>query len=1088
MSLSELLSRARPLVEQELANLSPPYTLFLSACDGAERARVTHVTAADFPRLWLRLAIQARKTLAATHLRARWLRIDWVTGADPMTWQQLRQRFRNTKRGYFRYGLALDAEHKVAFLEQELNANAMLYGGNKIPHVVLNESRFRAYTERRFGKKATLDFSDNSPVSILSTRGLYLDRQTPPQFLYGPGRDAGRRIVDDLDEPLVYQLIGASSGYLSTQVSASGRFEYGWHCCFDRAIGTYNNLRHASSTYAMTEAWEVTGDDGLHTAIERALKYLTEKLIKTVRLPSGEDAAFLVESNGEIKLGGNAVCLLALVKYSEITGNKQFDPLLEKLALGIRHMQDPDSGKFVHVLQYPQLSVKDAFRIIYYDGEAAFGLMRLYGLTRDPRWLAMVESAFDYFIANEHWRANDHWLSYCVNELTLYRPEARYYEFGIQNVSGHLDFIIERITTFPTLLELMMAAERMVSRLREDAQFSPLLQQLDLHKFYRALHTRAMYLLNGFYWPEYAMYFKNPGKILGSFFIRHHAFRVRIDDVEHYLSGFVAFRKYLLQGGCPAEFSPEKQTASHAVTLEDQLPTLAWGGDVNLARRQHYRTEELGEEEVLGRIPALNSADLSVINLECVVATSGEQGIEKGEESPFYYRARPEMLKLLCRAGVDVVTTANNHSGDYGAQALLEQGFWLDGLGLGHTGSGVNVDAAFKPVVRAAGDLNVAIFSIDATQKHFAAKDRLPGNAYLSLNSPDAWTMALEQRISDSRKQAHVVVVAVHWGNNLQQRPGKAEMEVGHRIINAGADAVLGTSAHRLQGIEVYRERPIIHDAGNLLFDSPSNTLQESGIFRLSLSQRGVEQVHFCPVGVGFGYCRQFTGSAAREVSVRFSNLCSDMGTSLQLMNDGSAILGLQPPEREHKHLAAACTTRYKTSRLENLQRPMHPNWFVNEVPASAQITPLQRGPLTLLGIQVSPQHIDRRQTLWVETFWAIDAPVDENLRLDIRAVPVQETSGSCWGESMDHDPCDWQMPTSRWQPGIIYRDFYGLRSPALKRLKNGELRLEIGLIGGSTPVPPEPVLNTRIAVQIPGLGDADDTDTPATVVNNSTL
>ncbi|WP_299593766.1 CapA family protein [uncultured Microbulbifer sp.] len=1091
-TFSNLLLRARPAVERELQNLSPfytqPYTLFFSVSDGKQRARVCHGRGKDLNALWLKLAGQARKLLTSAKMEGRWLRIDWVTEAEHMDWRTLQQKLKNTKRGYFRYGLALDSEWKVAFLEQELNGNAMLYGGNKIGHVTVNHSKFRAYTDHRFGKKTPLDFDDETPVTRLHTEGIFLDSKTEPQSLYGPGRSAGRRKIDELDEATSHHLIDTSSRYLASQVLKNGRFEYGWHCCFDRAIGTYNTLRHASSTYAMTEGWEVTGDAQTGRAIERALTHLTEKLIKKARLPSGEQAAFLVEANGEIKLGGNAVCLLALVKYIELSDSeethKKYSALLEQLALGIQFMQDQTSGKFVHVLNYPDLTLKEEFRIIYYDGEAAFGLMRLYGLTKDERWLNIVEKAFEYFLANNHWQANDHWLSYCVNELTLYRPEARYYQFGIQNVVGHLDFIIERITTFPTLLELMMAAERMVTRLRQDKEFSHLLKQIDLHKFYRALHTRAMYLLNGYFWPEYAMYFQNPGKITGSFFIRHHAFRVRIDDVEHYLSGFVAFRKYLLQGGCPREFSNQQPLPTLPAPAHSPLPTLAWGGDVNLSRRQHYRSEKLGNREVLGRIPALSNADLSLINLECVVATTGEQGVDKGERSPYYYRARPEMLNLLCSAGIDAVTTANNHSGDYGDQALLEQGFWLDGVGIGHTGTGANLDAALKPIIRPVGDLNVAIFSLDATQKSFAAGARQPGCAHLPLRDPEAWYQLLQPRIAAARRRAHLVMVAVHWGANLEAKPGAAEIAVGHRLIDAGADAILGTSAHVLQGVEIYQGRPIIHDAGDLLFDSVRRTLKDSGIFQLSLSQRGVESLRFFPVGSGFGFSRQLTGTSAHEATRRFAGLCAELDTDLQHLQDSSGLIPLHPPERQHRTLPPAAGTILKPEILDQLQRPLHPNWTVNETPEDARITPIVFGPLKLLGIRYSPHGIEQRQLLFVETFWTLAAeetdseskPPAENLRLDIRAVPVRETDMPHWGKSMDHDPCDWQLPTSRWQPGLIYRDYYGLRPPESKQLRNVDLRLEIGLIGPKTQIPPRPVIDSIIPVRIPGLMENPNT------------
>lgn len=551
MPFLEQLKRARKIVASQCPRLEEPYpeiTLFFSVSDGNARAHVVHASGSSVESAWQKGLLQLRATMTKRNLKGKWLRVDWLERIEATNWGALRARLQQTKRNYFRHGLALDSALETAFLEQELNANAMLYGGNKIGHAVVNENNFLLYARRRFGGRTQIDFSDDREVFILSTCGVYCDSAGNTHLLHESGLNAGRRVIERLEPEHVRDLILGGSQYLAGQVRSNGRFHYGWHPCFDRSIDTYNNLRHASSVYAMIEAWEITRDDTLRAAIDRALHCLVEKIIKPAVLPSGAEAAFLVEENAEIKLGGNAVCLLALVKYSELTGSRKYLELLERLATGILHMQDPVSGRFSHVLQYPSLAIKEEFRIIYYDGEAAFGLMRLYSLTGDPRWLEAVERAFGHFIVAKHWQAHDHWLGYCVNELTRYRPLEAYYDFGIRNFANYLDFVIERITTFPTLLELMMAAEQMVNRLRQDCDLKHLLDKVDLGKFYRALHARAHYLLNGYFWPELAMYFANPSKITGSFFIRHHAFRIRIDDVEHYLSGFVAYLKYLESG------------------------------------------------------------------------------------------------------------------------------------------------------------------------------------------------------------------------------------------------------------------------------------------------------------------------------------------------------------------------------------------------------------------------------------------------------------------------------------------------------------------------------------------------------------
>ncbi|MEC3910177.1 UDP-N-acetylmuramoyl-tripeptide--D-alanyl-D-alanine ligase [Sphingobium sp. CR2-8] len=530
---------------------APRTILFLSFTDGTARARTITLSGPDGSSCWR----SAVPILMAAADQLRWLRVDWVRAVEQSDWRSLRQRLGATKRNYFRLGIALDARLERAFLETEINANAMFYGGQGHPTAIVNEGNIRRYARLRHCAGA-IDFGDDAPVWLFSTGGLFMGEDGVVHTIGGQGRNAGRRTVDRLDPDLLLRLIDDGSAYLASQVRADGRFHYGWHPCFDREIAAYNSLRHASSTYAMLESWEVTRDPDLLAAIERALTYLERVLIASVDLPNGTPAAFLIDPGNEIKLGGNAVCLLALVKYSELMATDRYRVLLDRLATGILYMQDAATGRFVHVLDYPTLAVKQEFRIIYYDGEAAFGLMRLYGLTRDPRWIAAVTLAFDHFIAAGHASAHDHWLGYCANELTRHQPSETWYRFGLDTIRDYLDFVERRITTFPTLLELMMAAQHMIARLAADPDHSHLLDSIDLVHFDRALHARAHYLLNGHFWPELAMFFANPRRIVGSFFIRHHGFRVRIDDVEHYLSGLIAYRRHLLDRQVQAPVSP----------------------------------------------------------------------------------------------------------------------------------------------------------------------------------------------------------------------------------------------------------------------------------------------------------------------------------------------------------------------------------------------------------------------------------------------------------------------------------------------------------------------------------------------------
>ncbi|MBC6176178.1 poly(glycerol-phosphate) alpha-glucosyltransferase [Listeria welshimeri] len=444
-----------------------------------------------------------------------------------------------TKKNYYRRGIALNENFKMALMEQEINANAILLPADE--GLAINIENMNRYLIQSNKNQAQLNLTIDSNIVTFDTVGWFFDGKKIHELEITEWNH-GRRKITLLKPEIVAELVGNAGRYLANQVNATGEFNYGWFACFDKKIKHYNSLRHASTTYSMLEAYELTEDEFILEAAANALAYLQKNFIY-----EKEDLAFLIEPElREVKLGGAAATLLAFTKYMKITGNKTYLPLCRKIANAILSLQDKD-GKFTHVLEYPTLEVKDIFRIVYYDGEAVFGLLRLYEIDRDSRWLDAAAKSFNHFIRDNYWQNHDHWLSYCANEITKYIPDEAYYEFGLQNAFDNLPFIYARETTFPTFLELTVATKEMTLRM-EKGGLQHLLLDYSIEELEKTITKRAHYQLNGYFYPELAMYYKNPARIEGSFFIRHQSFRVRIDDVEHNISGYVRYYQLLKHG------------------------------------------------------------------------------------------------------------------------------------------------------------------------------------------------------------------------------------------------------------------------------------------------------------------------------------------------------------------------------------------------------------------------------------------------------------------------------------------------------------------------------------------------------------
>lgn len=528
-SLEAILEIKKAIAKEskQLGNMSwlGDWKIFLSLEHSAKRATVINYSNASLDYIFKQIKKEIDKHAAN-------FKIDVAYKFEAMLFSEWNDIVLHTKKNYYRLGISFDKGFHTALLEQEVNGNAMIQP--KDAGLALNLENLNRYLVQSHKEHGKLEIEADSEIVVFDTIGFYFDGDAVLP-LYSDELNHGRRIISQLKPSDVAELIQQSGSYLADQVGVDGEFIYGYFSCFDKKIKHYNSLRHASSTYAMIESYEVSGDDKILRAAERALRFLAIDLIR-----EKENRAYVIErDNNEIKLGANAAAILAFSKYIQVTKNNDYLALCQKLAHAICDQQQ-ENGQFVHVLEYPTLAIKDAFRIIYYDGEAVLGLLRLYAIDRDSRWLDVATNAFNHFIEKEYWKNHDHWLSYCTNEITKYLPEDRYFEFGLKNAAGRLDFIHDRETTFPTFLELTVATHDMCERI-EAANKGYLLQGFNREKLEQTIEKRADYQLNGFFYPELAMYYKNPARIMHSFFIRHHSFRVRIDDVEHNISGYCRY-------------------------------------------------------------------------------------------------------------------------------------------------------------------------------------------------------------------------------------------------------------------------------------------------------------------------------------------------------------------------------------------------------------------------------------------------------------------------------------------------------------------------------------------------------------------
>ncbi|MCY6412747.1 poly alpha-glucosyltransferase [Acinetobacter sp. VNH17] len=515
--------------------------IFLSYGQISSRCQVWNSSDVESSRVIKRLINFVEKTFEKNKNLLEIIKLDIAYQIQKQPWKNVVYEVSHQQHNnHYRKGLSLDENFEVAFLEQEVYGRAIIKGLKYDEPNFFDEANFNAAIQKKYpniNKTVVLD-----PIEHIWTFETYAAIYEEGQFipLQSGGCQNGVRELQGNKKEHLKQLIKKDADFLYRQIHDNGRFVYGYFPAYDRELKGYNTVRHCTSIYALLESFEVEENDEFWSKIHSSIQYA----IDTFYREKQGKVAFMIdgEKNQEIKLGANAAAILMFSKYQELTNDKKYLKYAEAIANGILEMVDAE-GQTTHVLHYPSYELKEKFRIVYYDGEAALALLRLYQLNHDKKLLATVKLMFEHFITKKYDKYHDHWLSYCTNELTKICPEEKYFQFGLNNYLQHMDFIKNRKTVYATFLEMLMSAYKMVNRLKEQG-YEELYQQAKFEKLEELIELRSEFQRNGFFYPEVAMYMARPDKILNAFYVRHDRFRTRIDDQEHNLSGYIAYVNY----------------------------------------------------------------------------------------------------------------------------------------------------------------------------------------------------------------------------------------------------------------------------------------------------------------------------------------------------------------------------------------------------------------------------------------------------------------------------------------------------------------------------------------------------------------
>lgn len=292
-------------------------------------------------------------------------------------------------------------------------------------------------------------------------------------------------------------------------------------------------------------------------------------------------------------------------------------------------------------------------------------------------------------------------------------------------------------------------------------------------------------------------------------------------------------------------------------TSQTDSTTIIFTGDVLFANAFQAGYDANGIKGVIAEelLQELENADILMINNEFPFSENGTPM----EDKQFTFRCNPSYVTALQEMGVDVVSLANNHTLDYGRQALLDTFGTIEEAGILYGGAGESVERAEE----------VQKITINGKTYGFIAVSRVVPTADWKVenSTPGLFCCYDETRlievVKEAKENCDFVAVYPHWGVEYEAYPEKYQTDIAQKCIKAGADVVVGAHTHCLQGVSFIEGKPVCYSLGNFVF---GQNIDRSAILKVTIDASEAVTYQFLPVYAQGGITSLATGERAEQI------------------------------------------------------------------------------------------------------------------------------------------------------------------------------------------------------------------------------